>query len=63
MLGGRTWRRRRTRIKQVVGLRQFLQRGLEKVRTEWLWACTAFNVRKLIKAKEMLHAAVPSEPA
>ena len=50
-------------IKQVMGLRQFLQRGLEKVRTEWLWACTTFNVRKLIKAKEMLRAAVPSEPA
>ncbi len=35
-------------IKQVMGLRQFLLRGLDKVRTEWLWACTAFNIRKLI---------------
>ena len=35
-------------IKQVIGLRQFMLRGLDKVRTEWLWACTAFNVRKLV---------------
>jgi transposase len=35
-------------IKQVMGLRQFLHRGLEKVKTEWLWACTAFNIRKLV---------------
>jgi len=34
-------------IKRVMGLRQFLLRGLEKVRTEWLWACTAFNLTKL----------------
>lgn len=37
-------------IKQVMGLRQFLLRGLDKVRTEWLWACTAFNIMKLISA-------------
>ncbi len=37
-------------IKQVMGLRQFLLRGLDKVRTEWLWACTAFNLRKLVTA-------------
>jgi len=43
-------------IKQVLGLRQFLLRGLEKVRTEWLWACTAFNLRKLIRALEPLRA-------
>jgi transposase len=35
-------------LKAVMGLRQFLLRGLEKVRTEWLWACTAFNLRKLV---------------
>jgi len=43
-------------IKQVIGLRQFLLRGLDKVRTEWLWACTAFNTRKLILAMRMLRA-------
>jgi transposase len=43
-------------IKQVIGLRQFLLRGLDKVRTEWLWACTAFNIRKLILAMGALRA-------
>ena len=43
-------------IKQVIGLRQFLLRGLDKVRTEWLRACTAFNIRKLILATRMLRA-------
>lgn len=36
-------------IKHVLGLRQFLLRGLEKVRTEWLWACTSYNVFKLVR--------------
>ncbi len=36
-------------IKAWMGLRQFLCRGLEKVRTEWLWACTAFNLKKLVR--------------
>jgi hypothetical protein len=45
-------------IKQVMGLRQFLHRGLEKVRMEWLWACTAFNIRKLMKAMAVLRAEV-----
>lgn len=44
-------------IKEVLGLRQFLLRGLDKVRTEWLWACTAFNIRKLMIAIERLRAA------
>ncbi len=35
-------------IKTRMKLRQFLLRGLEKVRTEWLWACTSFNISKLI---------------
>jgi len=43
-------------IKQVLGLRQFLLRGLDKVRTEWLWACTAFNLRKLMAAVGALRA-------
>ena len=46
-------------IKQVLGLRQFLLRGLEKVQTEWLWACTAFNLRKLIRVTAALFAAAP----
>ena len=37
-------------VKHVMGLRRFLTRGLKKVRNEWLWACTAFNLKKLMKA-------------
>ncbi len=36
-------------IKRRMGLCQFLLRGLEKVRAEWLWACTAFNLAKLVR--------------
>jgi transposase len=43
-------------IKRVMGLRQFLLRGLEKVRTEWLWACTAFNLMKLQREIARLRA-------
>jgi len=35
-------------IKTWMNFRQFLLRGLEKVQTEWLWACTAYNLRKLV---------------
>ena len=45
-------------IKEVMGLRRFLLRGLEKVRTEWLWACTAFNIRKLASEIGKLRAEV-----
>ena len=36
-------------MKFVMGVRQFLLRGLEKVKTEWLWAATAFNLMKLAR--------------
>ena len=49
-------------IKEVLGLGQFLLRGLDKVRTEWLWACTAFNLRKLMIAMEKLRADGSLEP-
>jgi transposase len=35
-------------IKQQFGLRQFLLRGLDRVRSEWLWAATAFNLQRLM---------------
>jgi hypothetical protein len=35
-------------IKQWMGFRQFLLRGLDKVRIEWRWACTASNLRKMV---------------
>lgn len=43
-------------LKGILGVRQFLLRGLEKVRTEWLWACTAYNVKKLMMAMARLRA-------
>jgi transposase len=43
-------------IKRVMGLRQFLLRGVEKVRTEWLWACTAYNLMKLQREIARLRA-------
>ena len=43
-------------IKSILGVRRFLLRGLEKVRTEWLWVCTAFNMRKLLAHTAGLRA-------
>jgi transposase len=35
-------------IKQWMNLRQFLLRGIDGVRQEWLWSCTAYNLKKLM---------------
>ena len=43
-------------IKAWMGLRQFLLRGLDKVRTEWRWACTAYNLRKMVTVVAALRA-------
>jgi len=43
-------------LKLVMGFRQFLLRGLEKVKTEWLWAATAFNLLKLAREIAKLRA-------
>jgi transposase len=43
-------------LKGVMHLRQFLLRGWEGVKTEWLWACTAFNVLKLVREVARLRA-------
>jgi transposase len=37
-------------IKQAKGFRQFLLRGIEKVKAEWAMICTAHNLRKLALA-------------
>ena len=37
-------------IKQERGFRQFLLRGVEKVRAEWAMICTAHNLVKLARA-------------
>jgi transposase len=63
-LEGREFYRQRPRIaetpfailKAVMGIRQFLLRGLEKVKTEWLWAVTAFNLQKLVRMMAILRA-------
>ena len=50
-------------LKERMGLRQFLLRGLGKVKIEWLWACTAFNLAKLaakVAATPSALAAAPS---
>jgi hypothetical protein len=43
-------------IKQILGVRQFLLRGLDKVQTEWCWVCTAYNLKKLIAVVAALRA-------
>ena len=43
-------------LKSVMGLRQFLLRGLEKVQTEWTWAVTTFNLGKLVRELARLRA-------
>jgi transposase len=43
-------------IKAWMGLRQFLLRGLDKVGTEWRWACTAYNLRKMVTLVAGLRA-------
>jgi transposase len=35
-------------IKEALGIRRFLLRGLEKVRIEWDWICGVFNLKKLL---------------
>lgn len=35
-------------LKACFGLRRFLLRGIEGVQIEWLWHCTAFNLKKLM---------------
>jgi transposase len=43
-------------LKASLGLRQFLLRGLEGVRTEWHWACTAYNLKKMLPHLGKLRA-------
>ena len=50
-------------IKWAMGVRQFLLRGVEKVRIEWLWVCTAYNLKKLLAVIGKLRAELASEAA
>lgn len=36
------------RIKACMGIRGFTRRGLAKVRCDWSWICTAYNLKKLL---------------
>lgn len=36
-------------IKHIMGVRRFLLRGLDKVRTEWNWVCTAYNLKRMLR--------------
>ena len=36
-------------IKEILGYRRFLMRGLRKVKGEWAGICTAFNLIKLFR--------------
>jgi transposase len=44
-------------IKQARGFRQFLLRGIDKVRAEWAIVCTAHNLLKLAKGPKLAKAA------
>jgi hypothetical protein len=43
-------------IKAAFGLRQFLMRGLQRVRNEWDLDCSAYNARRLWKLSSPLTA-------
>ena len=37
-------------IKHNMGIREFVYRGIDKVESEWLWICSAFNLAKILKS-------------
>jgi transposase len=43
-------------LKVAFDLRRFLLRGHEGVQQEWLWGCTAFNLKKLMNLWQALRA-------
>ena len=47
-------------IKEARGFRRFLHRGMEKVRAEWRFICTAHNVLKLAAHRAAARAAAPA---
>jgi hypothetical protein len=42
-------------LKGVLGLRQFRHAGLEKVETEWRWACLTMNLKKILSVLSRLR--------
>ena len=47
-------------IKGVLGIRQFFVYGLDKVRTEWRWISTAYNLRKLVGMRQGTYLSSPA---
>ena len=43
-------------IKEARGFRQFLMRGVEKVRAEFALVCTAHNLLKLVRGRSLSEA-------
>lgn len=50
-------------LKAVMNFRQFLLRGLEKVKAELCWAATAYNLMKLVRALAARRAAAVATAA
>ena len=49
-------------LKAIMGIRQFLLRGLEKVKIEWTWAAVAFNLMKLVRHLAKMRAQSAAQP-
>lgn len=47
-------------MKSALGFRRFQRRGAQKVKADWLWMCTAYNLFKLLKALPAAGSASPS---
>jgi transposase len=50
-------------IKQARGFRQFLLRGIDKVRAEWAIVCTVHNLLKLAHSRSLANALPMAAPA
>jgi transposase len=57
-LRGQTVEPRFGLIKRVLGVRRFMRRGLEAVRTEWMMVCTVLNLGVLMRNQEQVVAAL-----
>jgi hypothetical protein len=44
-------------LRMAIEIVAWLLRGLEKVRTEWTWVCTAYNLNRLLATVGKLRAA------
>jgi transposase len=50
-------------IKGCLGIRQFLLRGIEKVKTEWCWISTACNLAKMVRLLAAQRARLDLNPS